>query len=311
MPKYLTRAQIDSFERDGYLASIPVLTPREVEETRIAFEDHAGRIRGKLTQQYKHKTHLMLRWADGLVHHPRVLDAVEDLLGPDILCWTTNLFHKAPGSPQFVSWHQDSAYWGLDPAEVVTAWIALTPSNRESGCLRVLPGSHQWQPVAHEDILDDHNQLTRGQTMVGVDESQATDVILEPGEISLHHIKLAHASGPNRARLPRLGFAVRFMSARVCPTGRRESALLVRGQTQHDHFLPESRPSDDFSLPGRMAHNRALRLQISNNFRVSGDTTRRQRTQLALQKHLSHWVLDGLYLKLKTESLIREAIPVG
>jgi hypothetical protein len=305
MLKLLTAKQVARYRSDGYLSGIKVLTDDEVAGFRPAFVEHAARIRGKLSQQYKHKTHLMLQWADALVHHTGVLDAVEDLLGPNVLCWTSNLFQKKPLLPQFVSWHQDATYWGLEPAEVVTAWIALTPSTAASGCLKVIPGSHLWEPVAHEDTFDENNQLTRGQSMVGLDESLARDVLLMPGEMSLHHVKLAHASGPNTADHDRLGFAIRFMSADVCAVGRRESALVVRGNDNLGHFVHERRPNGDFAIAGRLAHNRALRLQVGNNYRLMGNESRGVRAKLGLQKSLSHLVLDALYAGLRVQSALQ------
>jgi len=305
MLKLLTAAQLAQYESQGYLAGIKVLSEEEIPAFRASFEAHAARIRGKLTQQYKHKTHLMLQWADALVHHSRVLDAVEDLLGPDVLCWTSNLFQKKPHNPQFVSWHQDSTYWGLEPDNVLTAWIALTPSTPESGCLKVIPGSQQWEPVVHCDTFDENNQLTRGQSMVGIDETQAEPVVLMPGEMSLHHVKLAHASGLNTADHDRLGFAIRFMSANVRAVGRQESAMVVRGTDIHGNFEHEQRPCGDFALTGRIAHNRALRLQVGNNYRLLGNETRGDRARLGLQKGLSHLVLDALYAKLKVQSLLQ------
>jgi chlorinating enzyme len=305
MLKFLSANQVTRYQTQGYLSGIPVLNDNEIAEFRGAFLEHATRIRGKFSQQYKHKTHLMLQWADRMVNHPKVLDIVEDLLGPNVLCWTSNLFQKKPMQPQFVSWHQDSTYWGLEPDEVLTVWIALMPSTPESGCLKVIPGSHHWTPVIHEDTFDKNNQLTRGQSMVGVDENLARDVVLAPGEISIHHVRLAHASRPNKADHARLGFAIRFMSANVRAVGRNESALLVRGRDLNGHFAHEQRPSGDFAMDGRLAHNRALRLQVGNIYRLLGNESRGDSFRLGIQKSLSHLVLDTLYAKLRVQSLFQ------
>jgi ectoine hydroxylase-related dioxygenase (phytanoyl-CoA dioxygenase family) len=302
MPKLLSAAQIHQYDRDGYISPIPVLSTEEIHILRAGFEHHAHRLKGKLGQQYKHKTHLMRLWADALVHHPHILDAVEDVLGPNILCWTTNLFVKGPGQPHYVSWHQDSSYWGLEPDEVLTAWVALSPSTRQSGCLKVIPGTHVGQNQLHEDSFDPNNQLTRGQAMVNPDEDAAVSLALEPGEMSIHHVKVAHASGPNQSQTPRLGFAMRFMSTNVQKAGKRESALLVRGTDTRGFFEHETRPSVDFSLDSRLAHNRALRRQIGNNFGPKGNTPLGQRMQLGLQKWLSQAAMDAGYCRLKMQT---------
>ena len=296
---------MDRYDREGYLSSIDVLTADEAAAARASFDAHAPRLKGRFGDRYKHKTHLMLRWVDGLVNHPRVLDAVEEILGPNILCWTSNLFVKRAGDPAYVSWHQDARYWNLDPPEVLTAWIALSPSTKASGCLRIIPGSHHAEVPAHVDAFDKDNQLTRGQTLEEVDEDAAVDLELAPGQMSLHHINLVHGSEPNRSDAPRIGLAIRYTSTRVAPVGRRESALLVRGEDTHGHFLPETRPTADFSLGGRLAHNRALRRQVGNNYRVHGPTAWGKRMRLGILRGASRAVLDALYLLLKLRSAFR------
>ena len=133
---------VERFIGDGYLAPIRVLTDEEAEMAGAAVVDLMTANGGSSPPQLKHKLHLVYNWADGLVHHPAILNAVEAVLGPDIVCWTSNLMVKPAQHCAFVSWHQDSLYWGLEPSEVVTAWVALTPSEETSGCVQVLPGSH-------------------------------------------------------------------------------------------------------------------------------------------------------------------------
>ena len=108
---------------------------------------------GPLTGRYRHKMHLMLTWVDRLMRHPVILDAAEDVLGPDILCWNTNFFIKEACSSDYISWRQDATYWGLGGSDVMSVWIALSPSRVESGCMRVIPGSHARQ-LRHIDTSD-------------------------------------------------------------------------------------------------------------------------------------------------------------
>jgi len=171
---------------------------------------------------------------------------VEDVIGPDILCWNTSFFTKEARSPGFVSWHQDATYWGLSEPDVVTAWVAFTESTSRNGNMRVVPGSHR-TPVPHVDTFDPDNLLTRGQEVtVEVDESQAADILLQAGEMSLHHVLIVHGSGANPSDDRRIGFAIRYIPTRVRQTGGpRDSATLVRGEDAFGHFEPEPRPDAD------------------------------------------------------------------
>ncbi len=147
----------------------------------------------------RHRSHVLFSWIDEMIRHPKILDAVEDLLGPDILCWNTSFFIKEARDPGFVSWHQDATYWGLSSSDVATAWVAMSPANKVSGCMKFVAGTHLKQ-VEHEDTFDKNNLLTRGQEIaVEVDEAQAVHVELKPGQASLHHVLLFHGSEPNRS----------------------------------------------------------------------------------------------------------------
>ena len=158
-----------------------------------------------------------------MCRNPRILDAVEGVIGPNILVWGANFFLKEPRSDAYVSWHQDATYWGLEPADIVTAWVALTPSTVESGCMRVVPGTHSDGILAHRETWADDNLLSRGQEIaVDVDLDKVVDVVLKPGEMSLHHVKIAHNSEPNRAAHPphRLRHPLR---RGACEAGRRRA----------------------------------------------------------------------------------------
>jgi non-heme Fe2+,alpha-ketoglutarate-dependent halogenase len=217
-----------------------------------------------LQGNWRHKTHLLFTWADELVHHPVILDAVEDVIGPDILCWTTNFFIKEPQSPGFVSWHQDSTYWGLDPDDVITAWVAFTTSDLVSGCMKVIPGTHTQSQIPHVDTFHQDNLLSRGQEIaVEVDAAKGVDVVLQPGEVSLHHIKLVHGSEPNRSAARRIGFAIRYIPTHVRQTKVRDSAMLVRGEDRHGNFDPEPRPHRDIDDAALAAHADAVGRQVA------------------------------------------------
>ena len=257
--KKLSAATVEAYERDGILFPLRVMDEATASSMRAKVEALAVAEGGKLSRATNQKPHLLLPWLADLVRHSDVLDPVEDILGPDLLCWASGFFWKQPKDPAFISWHQDSTYWGLSHADIVTAWIALTPSTPESGCMQVVPGTHHREQVAHRDTFAENNLLSRGQEIaVEVNPEEVVDVVLQPGEMSLHHVRLFHGSEPNRSDLPRIGFAVRYIPTYIRQTtAARDSATLVRGQDAFGHFDLEPRPETDFD-PTCVAFHRAM-----------------------------------------------------
>ena len=259
MPKSLTDAAVAQFRDDGYFSPLPVLPPEEAAGYRSQLEAFEATQGGALQGAQRNKCHLLFKWIDDLIHDPRVVDPIEDLLGPDILCWNTIFWIKEAGSPSFVSWHQDITYWGLAGGDVITAWLALSPASEESGCMRVMPGTHVGELMPHEDRYDEANMLTRGQEIaVKVDEDKAVTMALRPGEMSMHNVRLAHASGPNRSEDRRIGLSMHFIptSGRQS-AGAWDSAALVRGRDTHQHFHPTPRVEQDFDPPAVAFHEKA------------------------------------------------------
>ena len=263
MSKALSRAAVESFRRDGYYFPVPVLTPAEVIRYRNCLEQHEAETGGPLQGNWRHKAHLLFTWVDELVHHPKIVDAAEDVLGPNLLCWTTNFFIKEANSPGFVSWHQDAFYWGLSKDDVVTAWVALTPANLESGCMKFLPGSQTQDHIQHVDTFHKDNLLSRGQEIaVKVDGKNTVDCILNAGEMSLHHVKLVHGSEPNRSNGRRIGLAIRYIPTDLKQLKVRDSATLVRGVDTYGHFDSEPRPRRDLDDAALAAHADAVARQV-------------------------------------------------
>jgi non-haem Fe2+, alpha-ketoglutarate-dependent halogenase len=246
MPKILTRAQIDQFWREGCVYPVRVMSEADAVEIRRKLEAFEADTGGPLKGALRHKSHLLFTWLADLVRNEKIVDAIEDLYGPNLLCWTTNFFIKEAANPAFVSWHQDSTYWGLDRPDVVTAWVALTPSNKSNGAMDYIPGSHTKDQIPHRDTFAKNNLLTRGQEVaVDVDESQARTVGLKPGEISLHHVRLVHGSAPNPTNDRRIGFAIRYIPTSVRQIAGEDSATLVRGVDTYHHFEHEPKPARD------------------------------------------------------------------
>ena len=242
--KVLTREQVQQYWRDGFVPKIRVMSREDAEQARAALEDYEQRTGGPLRGNLRHKAHLLFPFLSEIVRNGRILDAIEDLYGPNLLCWTSNFFIKEARNPAFVSWHQDATYWGLSAPDVVSAWVALTPSNTANGAMGVMPGSHRMQQLPHRDTFDKNNLLTRGQEIaVEVDESQAFYLDLEPGEASLHHVLLVHGSPPNPSGDRRIGFAIRYVPTSVRQLHGEDSATLVRGVDTFHHFEHEPIPT--------------------------------------------------------------------
>lgn len=250
-------------EREGYAAPLPALMRAEAADLRRKLETFEAGNGSPMKAEYRQKAHLLFTWLADLVRHPRILDNVECVLGPDLLVWSSSFFIKEARDPGFVSWHQDSTYWGLSEPTVVTAWVAFTASNSSNGCVRVIPGTHKMDQVEHKETYDAANILTRGQEIaVEVDAKQAVEMVLEPGDMSLHHIRLFHNSEPNTSDDRRIGFAIRYIPPRIRQTmGNLDSATLVRGTDGFGHFELEPRPASDLAPEALAYHAEVKRRQ--------------------------------------------------
>jgi len=247
MPKVLTEEQVTAYGRDGYLFPVPIMGRNEASNLRRKLEETEVEIGGELQERYRIKAHLPFPWLNDLIRNPTLLDAVEDIIGPNILCWGSSFFTKNAHDPRFVSWHQDSTYYGLEPRETLTAWFAFTESRVESGCMRVLPGSHGQGPVKHQETFAENNLLSRGQTVADIEEAAAVDVVLQAGEISFHSELTIHGSNPNNSNDRRLGYSIHFIAPHVHQTlFENASAALLRGTDLYGHWLTEPRARVDF-----------------------------------------------------------------
>lgn len=263
MPKILSEAQQKTYETSGFCSPIRVFSPDEAARYRSRFEAYEAANGGWYELSKGQKLYLLQTWAAELAGHEKVLDAVEDVLGPDLMCWGLSLFVKDTNDAGYVTWHQDSTYWGLSKPDVVTAWIALSPATRKSGCMKMLPGSHALDQMPHIDTLDQKNLLTRGQEIaVEVDESKAAYLELQPGEISLHHVRTVHASEPNMSDDRRIGVAVRYIAPDVCQiNGGKDSAWLVRGEDRFGNFVHETPPARDMDPAAIAEHARIMKFR--------------------------------------------------
>jgi Phytanoyl-CoA dioxygenase (PhyH) len=252
MGKHLTDAQIAHFRDHGYCYPFDALTEEEAAACRARLEAYERAAGHDANRTLKIKGHLAFPWLVELGRHPRILDAVEDLIGPDIMLFGASVFAKDGRDPRYVSWHQDSAYFGLMPHEEITAWVAFTPANSLNGCLRVLPDSHRGPDMKHVETFAKDNMLAKGQELRGIDESKAVELPLAAGHFSLHHERTAHSSFPNRSHDRRIGFAFFYVPTHVKSVNGRGRATLVRGVDRYGYWDEDALPREDLD-PRAMA----------------------------------------------------------
>ena len=154
MPKHLTVEQQQRYARDGFVAPIDIFTADEITDIRAEIEAAESRWPNALDGAGRNNGHLALPVLDRIIHDSRILDAVEDVIGGDILVAGSTLFIKEPSSGGFISWHQDARYAGMEPHDWVTGWVAISNVTEENGCMRMIPGSHI-------DPLRDHGRRSR------------------------------------------------------------------------------------------------------------------------------------------------------
>ncbi len=245
--KALTPEARARYQREGFLCPVPAIGAANAAEARKKIEAVEAQHGGQWPRELALKPHLLYTWLDEIVRHPSILDPVEDLLGPDILCWASRFFIKDPGDGGFVSWHQDVTYWGLDITEnIVTAWLAFTPATRANGVMKVIPGSHH-KLLPHREGAGSKLTVRGQEVAVDVDESKAVYMELGAGEMSLHHVLLFHGSDVNTSTERRIGLAIRYIPTRVRPLEGlpKDYVSLVRGVDRYHHFHLETPPVRD------------------------------------------------------------------
>jgi non-haem Fe2+, alpha-ketoglutarate-dependent halogenase len=265
MTTSLSPSTVDRYARDGFLSPNAALSPDEAASCRRKLDAFEGRLGGRLTapgieDPYRSRTHVLLAWVHELVRHPAILDAVEGLIGPDILVYTSTWFIKEPESPEIAAWHQDATYFGLRPYVHVTAWLALTDATAENGCMEFLPGSHHRGQLPHRAgaVAASVNRARQAIT-TEVDDAPAVHAPLRAGEFSLHHTLCMHRSQPNRSSGRRIGLGISYIptSAQHLGVKHKMPAMLVRGVDTYGHFRLDPAPAADFDDAARAAYARS------------------------------------------------------
>ena len=265
----------ERFTRDGFVFPLDAIAPARAAEYRrmfTALEDRIEAHRIGRRGQVNH-VHAVLPFVNEIARNVRILDAVEALIGPDILVWDSTFIIKEARSTGFVSWHQDVSYWGLeDVSAVVSAWLALGPVSRANGCMQFVPGSHRHGLVAHSEEYADENILSRGQVVQAIiAEDDVVHAELKPGQFSLHHGLVMHSSPANRSDGRRWGLVINYVAARnrqvVAPA---DLATPVRGEDRYGHFghLPE--PEADLCPEALGWHGRVVTARQSAQYARDG-----------------------------------------
>ncbi len=258
----LKRDQIDRYWNEGLLSPIDILSEAETKPLVPKFKELKARMAPWCNSKQILKSHVVSTWVNQLVHHPDILDAVESLLGPNLLCWSATFFAKPPKTTGYVAWHQDITYWGLEPADdVLTCWLALTDAREENGCMSMLPGSHKTPLRQHDFIQGSKNMLMGGQEvkLTSAEQQRAISTELTAGQMSIHHSKTLHGSLGNHSSRWRIGLAIQYISTSVQQVAAdSDAAMLVRGEDTYGHFEHEASPVADFDSAALRAYRQTI-----------------------------------------------------
>lgn len=269
MPRIVTTEQLTDYRANGFLYPFDALTPTEVARCRTALQQTEARLGGSLMaidRKYRGNMHFLCRWMDDLIRHPKILDVIEDLIGPDILLYTSRFFIKEPRTDAIAAWHQDSTYFGLRPFDHVTAWVALSNVTRAAGPMEFAVGSHIRGQLLQKSNVIKNSVNTAGQIICEwFDRSHTEFGALQPGQFSLHHTCVVHQSGPNNTDERRIGIALSYIPTRVRHIGSmRMPACLVRGKDDYGHFDLQPPPREDFGTTETRRHDTSFKAYVDS-----------------------------------------------
>ena len=254
---YLSPNQLKQYEDEGFVSPINIFSKEKAKEIRDEIELIEKEMPEELEKSGRYNAHLISPLLDEVTHNPKILDAVESLIGEDILVCGTTLFIKNPNEKGFVSYHQDAKYIGLEPYNWVTAWVAITDSNEHNGCMRMWSGSHKDNLKEHDQKFNEGNLLTRGQTVQNVPKNKTKPLILKAGQMSLHHPTTVHGSDLNKSDDRRIGFVIQsYIGANVKQVLGKNSVQIARGKDNFNYHekIPRTKSLmniDDINLKKR------------------------------------------------------------
>jgi len=260
----LTEEQVQTYHRDGFVGPVDLLSTEEAAELRRKIEEVEAKWGSQIQARCKIKAHLPFRFLCDVISHPRLLDAVEDIMGPNILCWGSSFFQKEAHDPGFVSWHQDSTYYGLEPPDTLTAWVAISDSNHRSGCMEFIPGTPNQGNYHHEEYKSSEHLLSRGQTITNVDVDKAVPMVLKAGQFSFHKEDCVHGSQPNKSDDRRIGYSIHYVPPTIRETAfPGASATLLRGEDTVGHWRADMRPKADWDADCLAELDRVAKMYVT------------------------------------------------
>ena len=240
---YLSSNQLKQYEDEGFVSPINIFSKDEAKKIRNEIEMIEKEMPGELEKSGRYNAHLISPLLDEVTHNPKILDAVQSLIGENILVCGTTLFIKNPNEKGFVSYHQDAKYIGLEPHNWVTAWVAITDSNEHNGCMRMWVGSHKENLKQHDQKFNERNLLTRGQTINDVPVDETTALVLTAGQMSLHHPTVVHGSELNNSGDRRIGFVIQsYIGTNVKQVLGKNSVQIARGKDNYNFHEIIERP---------------------------------------------------------------------
>ena len=242
---YLSSNQLKQYNDEGFISPINIFSKDKAKEIRNEIELIENKIPGELEKSGRYNAHLISPLLDEVTHNSKILNAVESLIGENILVCGTTLFIKNPNEKGFVSYHQDAKYIGLEPHNWVTAWVAITDSNEKNGCMRMWSGSHKDNLKEHDQKFNEGNLLTRGQTVKNVPKDKTTPLVLKAGQMSLHHPTVVHGSELNKSNDRRIGFVIQsYIGTNVKQVLGQNSVQLARGVDKFNYHEIIGRPQN-------------------------------------------------------------------
>jgi non-heme Fe2+,alpha-ketoglutarate-dependent halogenase len=268
MGKKLSNDEINHFKEKGYVVPVDVFSPQQAAGYLDQLEAFEKSQNQQLSKGFNFKPHLLFKWVDDIARHPALLDAVEDLIGPNIRLFHLSVWPKKANDPAYIDWHQDATYFGLNPSTQITAWVALSDAPVAAGCMEVVPASQTLGQLHHCQNLSNNILLSKGQTIdVPFEKSHTEFMPVQAGQMSLHDTHLIHCSGPNQTRYRRVGLGFSYIPTNACSTSKtRLTAALVRGVDAYGYFDDEPRPQHDYGVAEREFHTDAVaRFKASND----------------------------------------------
>ncbi|MCY2962793.1 MAG: phytanoyl-CoA dioxygenase family protein [Planctomycetota bacterium] len=246
-PSSLTAAQVEQFNRDGYVRGLRIFNPEEATEIRTYFDNLLAKVLAAGGDSYSISTaHARYGRVYDLLTHPRIVACVKDLLGENVIAWGSHFFCKMPHDGKAVAWHQDASYWPLTPSKAVTVWLAIDDADVENACMRFISGSHHFGHLTYRPSSPgDHNVLN--QSIDNPEQyGQPVDDVLKAGEISIHSDLLLHGSEANESDRRRCGLTLRYCAADVrAHMDWSLKGVIVSGSDPSGHWGNRARPASD------------------------------------------------------------------